>query len=63
MYIYRIFRTLWLFARIVWRDFDSNKIPDPYRSRWRMPIHLAWEISTNVWVAPRPRWWNTLGLR
>lgn len=41
---------LWLFVRIVWRQWEGPEsgIPDPYRAKYRLDWRLAWEIAKTV---------------
>lgn len=48
---YRLYRTVWLFLRIVWRRWENEHsgIPDDYRFRVRLDIRSAWSIARRVW--------------
>lgn len=43
-------RRVWLFLRLVWREFEppSCGIPDPYRIRYRFSVRDAWAIAERV---------------
>ena len=38
-------RKVWLFARIVWRRYEGERMP------WR----LSWEVAGCVWYPGRPK--------
>lgn len=45
-----LLRAIWLFLRIVWRNFDNPAIPKPYRSTYRIEPRIAWDIARKVWA-------------
>lgn len=44
------FRTLWLWLRIVGREWESADcgIPEPYRMHYRLTPLMAWQIAWSV---------------
>ena len=44
-------RRIWLFAKIVWREWEPRScgIPDKYRMQYRLSVRDAWDIARRVW--------------
>jgi hypothetical protein len=46
-----LLRRVWLFVRIVWRQWEGPEsgIPEPYRLSQRISARTAWEVAVIVW--------------